>query len=157
MAPGTSSGEQTEGKARHTRTRPHQLVSSIEPFSCKHSLFVRTEWGSKHKRYVIVNTCYDDDDTDDRSNINLINFKKKKKGREVGEVHRFRKFSTRSTHFHNSSTDVAAADNLLLLFLFDQNFSRLFFCFVFFSVFTFIYVERASVGKLLLTDINDMN
>lgn len=78
MAPGTSSGERKEGKARHTHTQPHQLVSSYEPFSCKHSLFLRTESGSKHKRYVIVNTCYDDDDTDNRSNINLISLKKRK-------------------------------------------------------------------------------
>lgn len=77
MAPGTSSGERKEGKARHTHTQPHQLVSSYEPFSCKHSLFLRTESGSKHKRYVIVNTCYDDD-TDNRSNINLISLKKRK-------------------------------------------------------------------------------
>lgn len=91
MAPGTSSGEPKEGKARHTHTQPRQLVSSFEPFSCKHSLFVRTETGSKHKRYVIVNTWYDDDeddDDDDRSNIDLISLKKmkKKKGPQVWEI-----------------------------------------------------------------------
>lgn len=132
MAPGTSSGERKEGKARHTHTQPHQLVSSYEPFSCKHSLFLRTESGSKHKRYVIVNTCYDDDDTDNRSNINLISLKKKERKKRV---HRFGKFSTRSTHVHNSSKDVAAADNpLLLIFVKFINilvFFFKYFCFLF--------------------------
>lgn len=70
------------GKARHTLTQAHQLVSSLETFSCKRSLFVCTEWGSKHKRFVIVNTCYDHDDTDNRSHINLTKLQKNQKKKQ---------------------------------------------------------------------------
>lgn len=90
--PSTNQGKERKEKAHHTHTQPRQLVSSwvcffLKSFSCKHSLFCSKSHriGSNHKRYVIVNTCYDDTRmTSPTSTLSAEN-KNKKNGPQVQE------------------------------------------------------------------------
>lgn len=91
--PSTNQGNERKEKARHTRTQPRQLVSSfcffLKSFSCKHSLFCSKSHriGSNHKKYVIVNTCYDD--TRMTSPTSTSSAQRKKKPNKQKTLHRF--------------------------------------------------------------------